>query len=133
MLVDAFPDRYKFECGSSHKKLLTMKKQNVGKYDLVMVDGDHSLKGAYNDILHTCHFTNDRTLLVMDDCELKCDPHTSKVPCQTPTKSFKRAVKGGLVEALNESKSMLDPESQNCYARYKSKCQGGKRINATNA
>ena len=124
-VAKAFPGRYSYGCGPSQKQLPKLwQKKNRNTYDVILVDGDHSAIGAFNDISNTRPLSTPQTLLVMDDCNLKCPPAQGKAErrdikgCMPPTESFRMATRKQMVAPLNVSMS-LDPQLLNCYARYR--------------
>lgn len=69
LYVDAaYPNRHMLIAGSSHSTVIQFHKQ-FPKYkaDLIFIDGDHSFKGALNDIQNMKKLATNNTMIVIDD------------------------------------------------------------------
>lgn len=69
MYIDAkFPDRHLLLAGSSDNSLVAFKKINPNYVaDFILIDGSHTLSGAYYDILYCKEIADENTILIIDN------------------------------------------------------------------
>lgn len=94
-----FPQRHNLILGNSLKTIPAYTNQHPSeKFDIILIDGDHSYEGALEDIKNCKALCKSNTILIMDD--VVHNDEFQRSWSEGPTKAWNSAIADGMVKEL---------------------------------